>query len=343
MSYKLLIKLALTSCALIAPFAGVRAIEAAGVEPDSDPTGEPFDRNQAFSINSPFPAGENVSFALESQAEADEADELAKKLNNPISSLISVPFQANEDWGLGPSGNGYKFTLNIQPVIPFSITKDWNLIVRTILPIVSQHDLFFVPNLPKDSPLQPQNRSQDGLSDTLQSFFFSPKSPGPFGLIWGIGPAFLYPTGTHPFLGTGTFSIGPTFVLLKQTGPWTIGVLMNQLWSVAIEEDRKSVSQMFLQPFIVYTTKTHTSFSINTESTADWTASSEDGKWTVPINFGISQILKIGKQPISIQIGGRYYADSPRYGPNWGARFVFTLLFPQGKHPEPIERTSSAK
>jgi hypothetical protein len=103
-NYKLLIKLALTSCALIAPFAGVRAIEASGVEPDSNPTGEPFDLNKDFSINEPFPAGENVSFALESQAEADEADQLAKKLNNPISSLISVPFQANEDWDRWHSG-----------------------------------------------------------------------------------------------------------------------------------------------------------------------------------------------------------------------------------------------
>src|SRR5215475_12392845 len=118
---------------------------------------------------------------------------------------------------------------------------------------------------------------------------------------------------------------------------------MNQLWSVVIEEHRKSYSAMFEQPFITYTTTTHTSFIINTETTADWNASSENGKWTVPINFQISQILKIGKQPVSIEIGGRYYADSPRYGPNWGARLTFTLLFPEGKHPEPIKTTSSAK
>jgi hypothetical protein len=342
-NYKLLIKLALTSCALIAPFADVRAIEASGVELDGNTTGEPFGRNKGFSINAPIQTDENVSFALESQTESDEADQLAKQLNNPISSLISVPFQANEDWGYGPSGNGSKFTLNIQPVIPISISKNWNLIVRTIMPIVSQHDLFFVPNLPKNSPLQPQNRSQDGLSDTTQSFFLSPKNPGPFGLIWGLGPAFLYPTGTNPLLDTGTFSIGPTFVVLKQTGPWTIGMLMNQLWSVVIEEHRKSYSAMFVQPFITYTTKTHTSFTINTESTADWNASSENGKWTVPIIFQISQILKIGKQPISIQIGGKYYADSPRYGPNWGARLNFVLLFPTGRHAEPVERTGLAK
>src|SRR5204862_3921362 len=105
---------------------------------------------------------------------------------------------------------------------------------------VSQHDLFYFANLPKDSLLQPQNRSQDGLSDTTQSFFFSPKKPGPFGMIWGIGPALLYPTGTHPLLDTGTFSIGPTVVVLKQIGGLTAGALMNQLWSVATEQDRRS-------------------------------------------------------------------------------------------------------
>ena len=301
------------------------------IGPPPSPLELPFGSKKSFSL---------AAFTASSQGEASsddaQADQLAKQLSNPVASLISVPFQANEDFGYGPSHNGYKFTLNIQPVIPISISKDWNVIVRTIFPIVSQHDLFYIENVPKNSPIQPQNRSQDGLSDTTQSFFLSPKEPGPFGLIWGIGPAFLYPTGTHPFLGTGTFGIGPTVVVLKQMGGLTAGALMNQLWSVAVEEHRKSVSQMFLQPFLAYTTKTHTTFTLNTESTANWNNEPGDAKWTVPVIFQISQILKIGKQPISIQIGGKYYADSPRYGPDWGVRLNFTLLYPTAKpHSEP--------
>src|SRR5436309_8341295 len=245
---KLVLGVAVLTLGILSVAPGIRATEPSKVDTTGNVMGEPAAPGARVVLSLPVTRTQNLSLGAvtESSAEAAEADKLAKEVANPIASLISVPFQANEYWGYGPTGNGYKFTLNIQPVIPISISKDWNLILRTILPVVSQHDLFYFANLPKNSPLQPQNRSQDGLSDITQSFFFSPKNPGPFGIIWGLGPVFLYPTGTNDLLGSGTFSIGPTLVVLKQTGGWTMGALMNQLWSVVIEEDRSSLSQMFL-------------------------------------------------------------------------------------------------
>ncbi|HEY2713805.1 MAG TPA: hypothetical protein VGI60_14920 [Chthoniobacterales bacterium] len=266
------------------------------------------------------------------EKESDEATELAKQLSNPVASLISIPFQANYDFNIGPTSNGSRFTLNIQPVVPLSISKDWNLIVRTILPIVSQHDVFY--------PAIPQDRTQSGLGDTTQSFFFSPKAPGPGGIIWGLGPVVLYPTATDDLLGSEKWGLGPTAVLLKQTGGWTYGVLANQIWSVAGDSHRENISATFLQPFVTYTTKTHTTFGLNTESTYDW----ENSQWTVPLNAFVSQVLKIGKQPISIQLGARYYADGPSGAPDWGLRLNFTLLYPEHKHPvEPPAHEAYAK
>jgi len=258
-------------------------------------------------------------------AGGDQAAELAKQLSNPIAALISVPFQANWDFGLG-DGNGEKFTLNIQPVIPISISKDWNLILRTIVPVIDQDEVF-----------GPRSGSQSGLGNTTQSFFFSPKAPGWGGLIWGVGPVGYYPTNTDNLLGPDKWGLGPTFVALVQKKGWTIGMLANQIWSVGGDNNEQNISSMFLQPFITYTTKTHTTFGINTESTYDW----ENNRWTVPINLFVSQILKIGKQPISIQFGPRYYAEAPNGGPNWGLRLNFTLLYPIAKPTAgPVAMTS---
>jgi hypothetical protein len=122
--------------------------------------------------------------------------------------------------------------------------------------------------------------------------------------------------------------VGPTFVALKQTGGWTVGLLANQIWSVAGNDERDNISESFVQPFVSYTTKMHTSFTLNTESTYNW----ETSEWTVPLNLMVSQVLKIGKQPVSIQLGGRYYAEGPSGAPEWGVRLAFTLLFPTAKH-----------
>ncbi len=244
--------------------------------------------------------------------EADQSAELAKKLQNPVADLISVPFQNNFEWGGGRSSDGFKYTLNTQPVIPISLGADWNVISRTIIPTIHQEDV--IPD-----------SEQNGMGDILQSLFFSPKEPGAGGVIWGVGPAFLLPTSTTRFLGAEKFSLGPTAVALRQSHGWTYGILMNHLWSVAGTSHTGNVNATFLQPFLTYTFKTHTTLGINTESTYDWA----DSKWTIPINPFVSQILKIGPQPISLQVGPKLYVEGPTGAPDWGLRFAFILLFPK--------------
>ena len=244
-----------------------------------------------------------------SAARPDDAD-LAKQLANPVSSLISVPFQSNYDCCFGPN-NASRYLLNIQPVVPISLNHDWNLIVRTILPVLSI------------GSIAPGISSSTGLGDTVQSFFLSP-SQSVGGVTWGVGPAFLWPTGNATF-GSGKWGAGPTGVVLKQDGGWTYGVLANHIWSYAGDSLRSEVSSTFLQPFLVYTFPDTTGIALNTESTYDWVR----GQWTVPINLMVSRIFKIGDQRVQFQVGPRFYAVRPAGGPDWGARFNMTLLFPR--------------
>ena len=244
--------------------------------------------------------------------EAAKAAELAKKLSNPIASLISVPIQSNWDFGIGPE-NAQRFTANIQPVIPFSLNQDWNLVARTIVPVVSAQSPF------------PGGESQSGLGDVLQSFFFSPKAATSGGWIWGAGPALLYPTATEDSLGADKWAAGPTIVVLKQSHGWTYGLLGNHLWSYAGNADRGDLSATFVQPFVSFTTKKFMTFGLNTESSYDW----KGRQWTVPLNVSVSQLLKVGTQPIQLGLGYKYVAEGSDMAADWGLRFVVTLLFPK--------------
>jgi hypothetical protein len=241
---------------------------------------------------------------------------LAKQLANPIASLISVPFQFNLDSRIGPGDDGRRATLNIQPVIPITLNPGWNIISRTVLPVISQWDI------------APGAGHQIGLGDTLQSLFLSPRAPGPSGIIWGVGPAALLPTATDDLLGNGRWGMGPTAVGLRQSGPWTIGMLVNHVWSVGggTRDGTDNVNRTFVEPFISYTTPDAWTFSLQSESTYDWA----NDKLTVPINVIAAKLVRIGQQRVSVFLGARYYALSPEAGPKGlGLRAGATFLFPK--------------
>lgn len=244
----------------------------------------------------------------------DTDEQLAKQLQNPVAALISVPLQLNYDQSIGSDDGGERWTLNVQPVIPFDFSEDWNLISRTILPVVWQDDIF------------PGAGSQSGIGDVVQSLFFSPKAPTQSGWIWGAGPVILLPTGSDDLLTADKWGAGPTGVVLRQQGPWTYGALVNHVWSFAGDDKRADISSTFLQPFMSYTTPSAVSYALQTESTYDW----KNEQWSAPIGAIVSKVTSIGGQTVSVAGGIRYWIDSPESGPEgWGARLVFTLLFPR--------------
>jgi hypothetical protein len=241
-----------------------------------------------------------------------DAAELAKKLSNPVASLISVPFQNNTDVGIGDY-NGSKNTLNFQPVIPIKLNKSVNLITRVVLPIVSQH------------AITGESDYQSGLSDAVVSGFISP-AEAKNGVVWGAGPAFLVPTATNDLLGTKKFGVGPTALVLKQAHGWTYGALVNQLWSIAGDDQRANVSQMFLQPFLVHNWKSGAGVGLNAEITQSWVA-----KTTAAfINPTVTGVTKLGTQIVSLGVGPRIQVAAPNgQKADFGVRAQFILVFPK--------------
>jgi hypothetical protein len=239
--------------------------------------------------------------------------ELAKATQNPVADMVTIPFQFNWYTG-GGFGNQTMSQYLFQPVLPLSISKDWNLISRTIAPIM---------NIPQDS-----GSRLKGIGDIQEEIFFSPKEAKK--VVWGIGPVFSFPTATINAIATGQFAIGPTGVILLMPGKWVIGAVANNLWRFAGSESTTAISFFFIQPFINYNFKGGWALSTSPSITANWSAKSGQ-KWTVPVGLGVSKITHIGGQPLSI---GMQYYHNVVHPDNAGAdqvRISVSLLFPRKK------------
>jgi len=243
---------------------------------------------------------------------ANSAEELAKKLANPVSSLISLPFQNNTDYGIGAL-KGSRNTMNVQPVIPITITPKLNLISRVIFPLISQYNITGA------------GKSESGMGDVLATAFLSPSQPKN-GLTWGAGPAFLLPLGTDEMLTGKKFGIGPSAVFLKQSKGFTVGGLVNQIWSVSGDASRSDISQLYLQPFLNYNWKSGAGIGGSFEITQNWISS------TTQVLFvpSISGVTRLGKQTVSLSAGPRIPITAPdNIRAAFGWRFGVTFVFPK--------------
>jgi hypothetical protein len=247
-------------------------------------------------------------------ANAEDSPEIAKQAQNPIASLISVPFQNNATFGVGEDAH-VQDSLLIEPVVPFRLTSDWNLITRTIVPLIDQPTL--APGLGNVS----------GLGDVQLSLYMSPVEPFR-GLIWGLGPSFSFATASDRSLGTGKDSAGLSTALLTIQGPWLVGVLITDLASIGGQDNRKSVHQFLMQPFVDYNFSHGWYLASSPIITADWKATSGN-KWTVPVGGGGGKILHIGRQAVNTYIQAFDDVVRPHEGGTWTLRLQVQLLFPK--------------
>ena len=233
---------------------------------------------------------------------ADNDGDLAKKLNNPISDLVSVPLQFNWEFGNGPDEDTWHVQ-NFQPVVPFHITDRTNMIGRLIMPSIT-------------------TPGETVAGDMVCSLFFSPATSEPF--IWGAGPVMLLPRVGEKW------ALGPTAVVLEQKGPWTYGFLFNHAWSFAGDQDAPDFNQTFFQPFLAHTNDKALTLTLQSETTANWEAPNGD-EWSIPLNFIVSKVARFGPFPASYGVGPGVYLESPSGGPEWKIRGVVTLMLPGAK------------
>jgi hypothetical protein len=250
---------------------------------------------------------------LASNAYADDTPELAQLVQNPIAKVISLPFQNNLNFGVGPRSDEQD-VLNIQPVLPFNIGTDWNLIARAIIPVI------------QEPPLSPGTKSTFGLGDSSLALYFSPAHPGE--VIWGVGPAFTFATASHDQLGQGKFDAGLSAVALTIQGHWLVGALVTDVASVSGASDRNNVHQMVVQPFINYNFPGGWYLTSSPIITANWKAP-ESQRWIVPLGGGAGRAFRIGNQAMNFQMQAFKNVVSPHDAADWTLRVQFQLLFPK--------------
>jgi hypothetical protein len=240
---------------------------------------------------------------------AESADKLREAAQNPVANLISIPLQNNTNFDYGPLHRPQN-VLNVQPVIPFKLTEDWNLITRWVTPVIYQPRLSLTDG------------AELGLGNIQPSFFLSPAKPGK--LIWGVGPVFWLPTATGNTLGVNKWGAGPSAVVLTIQDHWVYGVLVNNIWAGT---QNQRVNQMLIQPFLNYNMADGWYLTSVPVITANWLAKSSD-RWTVPVGGGIGRLFKVGKLPINAQVQAFYNVVKPESGPDWTLRFQIQALFP---------------
>ena len=243
------------------------------------------------------------------------AEELAKLAQNPVGNLISLPFQNNTNLHFGPE-KGTQNILNIQPVIPVSIDKDWNIITRTIVPVIW------------NPALGPDIDSKSGVGDIVFTAFLSPASPGEW--IWGAGPVVQIPTNSNAELGNRNWGMGPSVVVLHldHGSPWVYGALVNNIWSLTSDKQGGAYSNLTLQPFVNYNFEGGFYLTSAPIMTANWKADNSQ-QWTVPVGGGMGKIFHFGKLPVNTQLSAYYNVVRPDYGANWQIRAQVQLMFPK--------------
>ena len=260
-----------------------------------------------------------VVLPVAAHGQESSGGDLRSAVQNPISSLISLPFKFSFDYG---APNGEAAFLNVQPVLPVTV-GDWNLVNRLIVPLIdSPGAIAGTPDIPNPVP----GSGTRGLGDINYSLFFSPVKYDRW--IWGVGPSVTAPTATDKQLGSGKWSAGPTFVALAQPKWGSMGVLLRQLWSFAGPSDRRSVSQFLVEPFLNYNLPEGWYLISDMVITANWNASSSQ-RWTVPLGGGVGKLMKFGNQPVNIRAEAYYNVERPDLAPDWQWGFTVQFLFPK--------------